>query len=259
MISTGKRSRCWFFTYNYKDEKSRAQFLVLLKNGDFKYVVQDEKGENGTCHLQGVIRYTNPRLYWPDNFDKTVHWERCRHWGKAKKYCTKLDTRIGGPWSNVEGLTWRKSIINKIDSVELYGWQKDILKLVEQPLEFRKVYWYWSMQGQMGKTSFIRHLRIKYGNRCMYFNGAKKDILYAFGIAIEKHDVDICCFGLTRSDMNCCSYKSLEILKDGIAFSTKYESGDMVFNPPHVIVIANWPPDTSRLSKDRWVVTNVDA
>jgi len=43
-------------------------------------------------------------------------------------------------------------------------------------------------------------------------------------------------------------------LKDGVVFSGKYEGGARLFPPPHVIIFANFLPDFTKLSADRWVI-----
>lgn len=67
----------------------------------------------------------------------------------------------------------------------------------------------------------------------------------------------VCVFHYTRAVENYVSYEALEAIKDGIFFSTKYESGMVVFDSPHVVVFANFPPDRTQLSADRWRITNI--
>ena len=53
------------------------------------------------------------------------------------------------------------------------------------------------------------------------------------------------------------SYNGLEAVKDGIFFSSKYESGMCMFNSPHVIVFSNEEPEYENLTKDRWNVIDL--
>ena len=40
--------------------------------------------------------------------------------------------------------------------------------------------------------------------------------------------------------------------------NTKYETGVKIFNSPHIICFANFPPDNlEQLSADRWIITNL--
>lgn len=71
-----KRSRAWFFTWNNPSEGIVAQLDDIFN--DVEYVCQMEIGDSGTRHLQGVMRYSNPRDKVDiDKFD-LCHWERCR-------------------------------------------------------------------------------------------------------------------------------------------------------------------------------------
>lgn len=248
-----KKSRAWCFTW----PNPPKNFVEQLRSefGNFNYVFQLE--ETSVVHVQGVMRYPNPRANWPV-IANGIHWERCRNWRNSVKYCTKLDTRIDGPWSNVPGLQWRKSLVDPLRGVELYGWQKDIVDLMKKDIDFRTVHWYWEPNGCAGKTSLARHMRIKYGSKVLYVNGLSRDILCSFAKQLDEGiDIELIFFGLTRQDMNKVSYKSLEIFKDGIGFSGKYESASLCFNPPHVVVFANFPPDNRCLSEDRWNIVDI--
>ncbi len=247
-----KRSRAWFFTWNDVPlDTYRAQIDLCLK--DFEYVYQLEKADK--VHVQGVMRYKNPRDTWPE---LPCHWERCRSWKKAIKYCSKTDTRIDGPWTNIRGLTWRESIIDPLAGIELYQWQKDIINIIDSPMERRLIHWYYDNVGNIGKTTLACHIVDKYPKgKILYANGGGKDILYGFSSMLEEHDVKAVIIGLTRSDANYVSYKTLEMLKDGVCYTRKYESHMIRFNPPHVIVLANFPPVLTPCSLDRWRVSDL--
>lgn len=74
-------------------------------------------------------------------------------------------------------------------------------------------------------------------------------------------DMDKCnciMFDIPRANRGSISYASLESIKNGLICNTKYETGSKVFNPPHIIIFANFPPDKAdKLSKDRWKITNL--
>ena len=94
--------------------------------------------------------------------------------------------------------------------------------------------------------------------QCVFIDeGKKADIM----CCIMNHDMNIkniVIFDVPRDNGNKVSYKSIESIKNGVIFSSKYESGYKIFNSPHVIVFANCEPEYSSLSSDRWVVKNID-
>jgi len=65
-------------------------------------------------------------------------------------------------------------------------------------------------------------------------------------------------FNIPRGHKDCIDYAALESIKDGLVVNTKYETGYKVFNPPHVIVFANFPPVTRHLSRDRWNIEKLE-
>lgn len=254
-MSTRTRSRAWFFTWNNPEEGTVAQLGSTFS--EVEYVCQLERGEEGTPHLQGVIRFKNPREGPGEDLFGLCHWERCRNWRAAVKYCTKVESRIDGPWTNVEGLTWRETIKDPLAGRELYWWQKNVLELIEGEPDNRSIYWLWEPEGCAGKTSLAKHICLKYPKKAIYLNGCNKDILFGVSTRLEESDIKVAIFGLSRQDASYMSYRSLEQLKDGIFYSGKYESRMCMFNPPHVLVFANFAPDMVSLSFDRWKVINI--
>ena len=71
-------------------------------------------------------------------------------------------------------------------------------------------------------------------------------------------ECDCVMFDIPRAHGGSISYSSLESIKNGMVCNTKYETGVKVFNSPHVIIFANFPPDKPELlSDDRWNVVNI--
>ena len=130
------RSRSWFFTWNNYDCKM-AQLAEIFDDLDVEYVFQEETGDNGTPHIQGCIRFKNPqRMGFQEEFPKEIHWERCRNWRKATKYCSKRLTRTGQCLNNI-GLKIRKTIKDPMDGKKLYDWEKEILEVLKKEPDVR--------------------------------------------------------------------------------------------------------------------------
>ncbi len=54
------------------------------------------------------------------------------------------------------------------------------------------------------------------------------------------------------------STAALEGISNGIFFNSKYECADLVLpRPVHIIVFANAPPDKTKMSTDRWHITQI--
>jgi len=53
------------------------------------------------------------------------------------------------------------------------------------------------------------------------------------------------------------SYRAIENCKNGSIFNKKYETGQIMFLPPHIIIFANSAPDLSMMSTDRWHVVEL--
>jgi hypothetical protein len=69
-------------------------------------------------------------------------------------------------------------------------------------------------------------------------------------------------FDLTRTTPSNLTLDSLfstiESIKNGIFFNPKYESGECIGPPPHVVIFSNClPPNLANLSKDRWKIRRI--
>ncbi len=252
----GYRSRYWFLTWNnYTDDSIK---VLLNLSGLERYCVQEEVGDSGTPHLQGVLCFKQSKSGTQLNLlcNKLCWFKGCRNIHAAKNYCSKVKTRSGKQW--VKGFILRSlAVKDPLDGKELYKWQKEIIKMVREVPDDRKVYWYWSAKGNVGKSVLCKHMVLK--EEAIVVGGSYKDAYYAIAQrVVKKRSVNVVVFSLTRFHGNKIAYIALEGIKDGMFFSPKYESGMCVFNPPHVLVFANAAPDLRSLSADRWVVKCLD-
>ncbi len=249
-------SRYWFLTWNNYEVDSYKVLLNL--SGLERYCVQEEKGAQGTPHLQGVLVFKHKKSYkWMRRSTELKCWFKvCRNIFAAKTYCSKEDEGNGKRW--VKGFIVRsKVVVDPLEGKELYDWQKEILSMVREAPDDRKVYWYWSAKGNVGKSVLCKHMVLK--EEAIVVGGAFRDAYYAIMQRVSKKvSVNVVVFALSRSQGNKVSYIAIEGIKDGMFFSPKYESGMCVYNPPHVLVFANSAPDLSMLSEDRWVVKCLD-
>lgn len=251
-----KQAQSYCFTLNNYTQTDISDIILYCKKNDYKYCFQEEVGECGTPHLQGVIKSLKGRITFT-NLQSTIPRGRLsstRSVQKSLAYCSKLETREGKVYNNFPNLVIKEKPIDHFDVKKASKWQLDIIEEVKKEPDNRTIYWYWSNEGKVGKSILARHLVIKYNAICI--GGKKEDIYYAFSSCENKPK--ICIIDVPRNTGNKISYTAIEKLKDGMFFSPKYESAMCVFNPPHIIIFANAPPERSSLSEDRLIITQLD-
>ncbi len=131
-------------------------------------------------------------------------------------------------------------------ALKLRSWQSEILdKLLKQ--DERKVLWILDPIGGKGKTVLAKYL-VGLHNAFYVGNGKSADISYAY------QNQEIVVFDFTRSLEDYVNYQIIESFKNGMLFSPKYNSLTKIFKPCKVLVLSNFEPNLSKLSKDRWEV-----
>lgn len=240
------RSRHFCFTINNYTQAD----IDTVKTFFEKYTFQEEQGS--TKHLQGVGSFKNARSF--NHIKKALpraHIEVCRDLEASIKYCSKIDTRNGQSWSNHIAI-----IKDPLADKTLYNWQEDIMKLIASPPDDRKIYWYWDSKGNIGKTSFIKHALL-HNKNATFVGGATKDMLFALTTVLEDNPhINTVFINIPRC-VEHIGINGIEQIKDGLIFNSKYESGYKMFNPPHIIIMANVEPDVKQMSEDRWVIKDL--
>lgn len=245
-----QRLRTWFFTYNNPD-LTWSQLSQLLGDGRnlVKLVGQKERGENGTEHFQGVVQYRHQVAFKTlKALDSAIHWEGCHNLKAALRYVTKTDTRVDGPWS----VGWDiPEPIRVIEPSTFVPWQAQMDALLQKPVDDRIIYWVYEPEGGVGKTAYSKYLAERRG--ALVLGGKSNDIKHGIASWLGSgKQLPLVIFHFTRTVEDYVSYEAIEAVKDGIFFSGKYESGMVIFNPPHIMCVANFHPQTQKLSQDRW-------
>jgi len=198
----------------------------------------------GNKHLQLFIVLKKPMRITELKIPCNPHLESCRGDEESNlKYTSKEN--------NVVRWGYPKEI--KIIS-DLRPWQKEIENIILAEPDERKVYWFWESTGNIGKSALVKYLVVKYN--CLFCQGGKESDIMNLVFKSDMDKSNCVLFDIPRSHKGNISYSSLENIKNGLVCNTKYETGYKVFNSPHVICFANFPPaKPEELSKDRWVIS----
>lgn len=128
----------------------------------------------------------------------------------------------------------------------LRPWQIKLLDTIKLPACPRSINWIWDSAGNTGKSFMAKYLMVRH-DATIFTNGKIADIAFAYNF----EPVVIFDLARTQADKIDHIYQVAESFKNGVLFSSKYESGKKVFCPPHVVVFANFPPEAGKLSADR--------
>ena len=136
---------------------------------------------------------------------------------------------------------------------------KKILKLLEETPDDRTINWYWEETGNVGKSSLVKHIYLKYKDEVAIANGKGNDVRNQINnhVNLAKNNIKIAILDISRTSEEFVSYEVIEQIKNGLMYSGKYEGGVCCFNSPHVIVFANFGPKTESLSEDRWNIVEI--
>lgn len=121
---------------------------------------------------------------------------------------------------------------------------------IEEEPDARTIRWIFEPDGGVGKSSFVKYLFVEKG--AIFCCGTKTtDIINVVYNAIKGgRDPRTIVWDLPRSSRGKISWNALEYLKNGMISNTKYETEDIAFAYPHIIIFANHPPVVEDLYGD---------
>lgn len=152
----------------------------------------------------------------------------------------------------------RKSVLREqFETASLKPWQALLKDVVLEPPHPRRIHWIWDKKGNCGKSWMATYLGCMM-NACVLTPGKKADLAYIY----SQSPSAIVVFDLSRTAAPMEGkenwldgvYSLAEDLKNGRLTTTKYTSMTIFFPPPHVIFFANWHPDMTKWSEDRYFV-----
>ena len=153
----------WCFTLNNYTEDDVSSIVPLLQTESEKWIIGFEVGDSGTKHIQGFLRFkTKKRPLTVFSSFVGIHWEKCKGSDQQNyDYCSK----DGIFQSN--GFPKPIKVINP-DRV----WEKQILNIINTEPDDRTIYWFWSREGNVGKTAFCKYLTVKHNALPLHGKGA---------------------------------------------------------------------------------------
>lgn len=225
--------KCAIFIANGSVEQNR---VYCSKDADFK--------EFGTAPAQGK-RSDISGLYDLVAAGKTsleIASENPNGWMRYNKSIEKLRILFDAEKNKTQMESDFKDCV-------LRDWQQEVVTLLFLQ-DDRTVLWVVGSEGNDGKTWLGKYLVVT--KNAFYINGGKNaDIAYAY------QGQEYVVFDYTRQQEGVTNYSIIEMFKNGLIFSPKYESMLKSYPAAKVIVFSNWQPDKSQLSEDRWSIFNI--
>lgn len=142
-----------------------------------------------------------------------------------------------------------------VDEQLRMGWQTAVYAKTQSVPNRRKITFVVDPNGNTGKTWLCLKMMSVFPARTQMLGiGKRDDLAYAIDETKNLFLVDV-----PRNQMVYLQYSVLEMIKNGVIFSPKYESGQKIMtSATTVIVFSNESPDMNALSSDRYDVINVN-
>lgn len=244
--NTNNRARSWFITIlNYVDtEISKIEDECEKAE---QYIWGYELcPSTGTPHVHLYITYENTRT-----------------WSSMKKKFPRANLKVakGNDKQNYIYISKQNNFKTNIKPpvplkliTELYPWQRDVEQLCLAEPDDRHIYWFYESTGGRGKSALCKYLVSRYPHIICIGTGKSADIIT---LVEERYTVYLLDFPRTVEGF--APFTAIEQLKNGMITDGKLKkkARTLVFNSPQVIIFANFEPDYSCLSADRWIVTHL--
>ncbi|AXH74253.1 MAG: putative viral replication protein [Cressdnaviricota sp.] len=285
----------WCFTTNNYNDQHILRLRSLYEDDNCNYIVfGKEVGEQGTPHLQGFCCFKKRKTFnqvkalIPDSHLSVAKGSAAQN----KKYCSKE-----GDWTEYgdipscqgkrtdldelvatikEGTRCKRVLYEQhrevcakyprfvqeyltltqpeppVEDHPLHEWQRILDTKLKGAPNDREIVFVVDRTGGNGKTWFAKQWVSK-DDKSQYLEmGKKADMAYALNPEITTLFVNC-----TRQQVEFLNYSFLESVKDGMVFSTKYESGIKKMQKCHVVVMMNQDPDREKLSQDRYKIIDI--
>lgn len=141
----------------------------------------------------------------------------------------------------------------EIRAHDMYPWQRALEDrlLNHEPCD-REIMFVVDLPGNSGKSWFSKQFLARNPSTQLMSPGKLADMAFALDEATNVLLIDC-----PRSRYELFQYDFIEYVKNGLVFSTKYESRTKRLGKCHVVVFMNQLPDDTKLSKDRYTIIEI--
>lgn len=272
--------KCWMITINMLESgylPSEKELIKFFESHSSDYVFQKEKGEETEReHYQCAVKFRSRKrkstvinLIEKDFPQGVAAFQVDRMYGtfaEAIEYCTKEDTRVGYPVSNIP-LYSGADIAFLEEQTRRFPWQVALLEklCIQNSLHLkaaddREIIWITDTYGNSGKSKFTKYMCLHCRNTTKIAFGTSSQMKSSVIDAGPKslYLVDIPRTLGFDEDMSSL-FSSIEEIKNGFLVSSMYGKNKQLFmDPPHVIVFTNQQCPRGKLSIDRWTEYYID-
>lgn len=256
----GKQCPRYDCTWHMSKEKKTLEQIeqLLVKHckfakGQMELTKKEGKHLQICFHLKKRARITQLKKIFGD----IPSFRPAEEWHKLVNYVQKEDSKVKDGWKFIHGINVFLPL-NVLKKTQLYDWEIEIVQIISKNPNDRTIRWYWEPIGNIGKSTFCKYLCVRYD--ALILSGKSADMKYAIANIVVKNKNPyprLIVLDIPRTSEGFVSYKGIEEVKNGLFFSSKYESGMVIGNSPHIIIFSNFEPTIDAMSKDRWIITNL--
>lgn len=152
-------------------------------------------------------------------------------------------------YPNILGIVNERFQPPPLVSGNLRPWQQSMVDRLEEDADDRVVDFVVDPDGGKGKSWLVRYLVDRVGVQFLSI-GKRDDLAHAV-----QTDTRIFLIDVPRGQMQFLQYSVLEMLKNCLVFSPKYQSSmKRLLKTPHVVVFSNEEPEYDKMTEDRFNV-----
>ena len=254
--SQSNQLKKWAFTLNnYTLENLKSIETCFLQFG-WKSLIQSEKGLLcHTPHIHGGIWLKKPMRWSEFGLTNRISWEKMNNEAAWIAYCQKTgEDGFDGIYRWTFGFPKPIKIIDILRPFQAEA--ETLLTTHCEDFSNRRLFCLYEELGNFGKSVFCKYMVVKH--KAIVIQGGKladimniifnSDMDYQYPVIID----------IPRCNKNYVSYSAIECILNGMITNTKYETGTKIFNPPQIMVLSNFPPETNEtVSTDRWQIRNL--
>lgn len=243
----------WCFTLHFEEDYDNSYIEHLKTCSSGGIVGREICPTTGKKHFQGYVENEKKVRFQHFGLPETTHWENATKPKIANiRYCSKEGT--SEIWGTCGELKF------PLPDPQ-HPWQEELLTFLETEPDKRSILWLYENAGNVGKTSFCKHVVSCLDHLNPLITGGKAENMQnqiATMVRTKNKFPKVVIVDLPRSfDRKWLSYPGLESIKNMLFYSGKYE-GHMVCGPcPHLLIFSNEPPELTQLSLDRWVIGEI--